>query len=82
MACVGGKRILEHEMQPARFEVLDQQPTPLGMLTLWRRPSPSAGGIVYEMKIDGEYLMSSAVHAAEVALATESLAACDAQGID
>jgi len=54
-----------------RLEILDDQPTALGALVLRRRRSPSLGEArVYEVTLDGAFLMSSAVIDSEVALAT------------
>ncbi len=53
------------------FEELDYRETALGELILRRRISPSyPDEPVYEVKIAGEMLMSSTVHASERALAT------------
>jgi spermidine synthase len=58
------------------FQALDHQHTPLGELVLRRRASPSLGGqLVYEVTLDGEFLMSSVVNASEVALTQLGLAA-------
>ena len=52
------------------YEELDFQKTPLGELVLRRRRSPAApDGVVYEVTIDHEMLMSSTVNASERALA-------------
>lgn len=60
---------------PAQFEELDYAKTSLGDLTLWRRQVLSLRGqIVYEIRLDGEFLMSSLVNASEIALATGTLA--------
>lgn len=54
----------------AQFKELDWQQTPMGELTLRRRRSPSLDGeLVYEVKLNGQFLMSSAVTQSEVALA-------------
>ncbi|MCD4690791.1 spermidine synthase [bacterium] len=56
------------------IEELDHQPTPLGELVLRRRRSPSVPDEpVYEVKLDDEMLMSSAVNASERALARLTL---------
>lgn len=53
------------------FEELDYQETPLGPLVLRRRRSPAhRHAWVYEVTIDGEFLMSSAVKDSELALAS------------
>jgi len=58
-----------------RFEILDDQPTALGTLVLRRRRSPSLGEArVYEVTLDGAFLMSSVVIDSEVALATLAMA--------
>ncbi len=58
------------------LEELDFQETELGELVLRRRRSPSFDQQwVYEVTLDGEFLMSSAVHDTETALATLALAA-------
>ncbi len=52
------------------FEELDYQQTPIGEVVLRRRQSPSVPeGLVYEVTIDGEMLMSSTINASEKALA-------------
>lgn len=54
----------------ASFQELDYQQTPLGELILRKRASVSLPNtIVYEVKLDGEFLMSSLVNDAERALA-------------
>jgi len=61
------------------FEELDYRSTDLGELVLRRRRSPSHGNRwIHEITLDGEFLMSSAVHDAETALATEVLPRFDA----
>ena len=56
------------------FEELDHRETELGELILRRRSVLSLGGAeVFEAKLDGEFLMSSLVNEAEIALATEAL---------
>ncbi len=58
------------------LEELDYAQTRFGELILRRRKSPSLDGEeVYEVLLDGEYLMSSRVHASEVALAKLGLEA-------
>jgi len=53
------------------FEELDYEMTALGPLVLRRRRSPAhRNAWVYEVTIDGEFLMSSAVKDSELALAT------------
>jgi spermidine synthase len=70
-------------MAKPSFEELDYRQTDLGELILRRRAVLSMGGAeVFEVKLDGEFLMSSLVNEAEIALATEALqlvecGACD-----
>jgi len=62
-------------MSPS-FQELDYQQTPLGELILRQRRSPSLDGqTVYEVKLNGEFLMSSIVTNSEEALATLAIAA-------
>jgi spermidine synthase len=57
---------------------LDFQKTRLGELVLRRRLSSSlAGQVVYEVLLDGEFLMSSVVNQAEIALTNVGLAAVE-----
>lgn len=59
---------------PPAFEELDYQETPMGELVLQRRRMVSLGGReVVEVKLAGEYLMSSLFHEAETALADIAL---------
>ena len=59
----------------ATFQELDFQQTPLGELVLRRRESLSLPGVmVYEVKLNGEFLMSSLVNVSEKALADLALA--------
>ena len=59
---------------PASFQELDHQQTPLGELVLRRRQSVSLPDtVVYEVKLNGEFLMSSLVNASEKALADLAL---------
>ena len=52
-----------------RFEELDYQETPLGPISLRRRSEPMlAGTVIYEVKLDDEFLMSSLFTDAEVQL--------------
>ncbi len=63
---------------PFLYEELDVQHTELGELVLRRRCSAGFGGkVVYEVTIDGEFLMSSHVNDAEIALARLGLASFD-----
>jgi spermidine synthase len=63
------------------FEELDFQRTPLGDLILRRRESVSRPGlIVYEVTLDGEFLMSSVVNDSEIALSSLGLSALEGEG--
>lgn len=70
-------------MPTGAFEELDYSMTPLGELILRRREVLSLDRAeVFEVKLDGQFLMSSLVNASEIALATIALgppagAACD-----
>ncbi len=65
------------------FEELDYQETPLGAISLRRRADPRLGGeIVYEVKLGGEFLMSSLFTVAEIQLARLGLAALEGDGLD
>lgn len=67
-------------MTMAAFEELDYSLTPLGELILRRREVLSLDRAeVFEVKLDGEFLMSSLVNQAEIALAEFALplVACD-----
>ncbi len=58
----------------AAYEELDYAMTPMGELILRRREVLSLDRAeVYEVKLDGQFLMSSLVHDAEIALATRAL---------
>src|SRR6478735_11408864 len=57
-----------------RFEEIDWRPTPKGTISLRRRWDPALEADVYEVKLDDEYLMSSAFVAAEVEVARLALA--------
>ncbi len=60
-------------MSPS-FQELDYQQTPLGELILRQRRSPSLDGqAVFEVTLNGEFLMSSVVTRSEEALATLAL---------
>lgn len=61
----------------AMFEELDYWPTEIGALTLRRRWEPRLGRDVYEIKLAGESLMTSAITESEVALARLGLAAAE-----
>ncbi len=57
------------------YEELDYSQTPLGDLILRRRRVISMGGAdVYEVKLDGRFLMSSIVNDSEIALARLAMA--------
>ncbi|MCH7814515.1 MAG: spermidine synthase [Planctomycetes bacterium] len=61
-------------MAPGAFEELDYGMTPLGELILRRREVPSLGGIeVFEVKLNGQFLMSSLVTDTEIELANLAL---------
>ena len=65
------------------FEELDYQPTAMGELVLRRRQSLALPGtIVYEVKLDGAFLMSSLVRASEEALANLPLRSSQRDGLD
>lgn len=65
------------------FEELDYRPTPLGDLILrLRRPGGGDAAEVYEITLDGAFLMSSLVNTSEVALARRALAAAPARPLD
>ena len=67
----------------ADFAELDYRRTPLGELTLRRRRVHALDGLeVYEVKLGGDFLMSSLFHAVEVALADLGLAELDAPALD
>jgi spermidine synthase len=67
----------------ASFEILDQQETPLGELVLRRRHVPALGGeTVWEVLLDGAFLMSSLVNESEVALAERTLARVEGEALD
>lgn len=63
------------------FEELDYQQTPLGEISLRRRAEPRLGGkILYEVKLNEDFLMSSLFTEAEIQLSRLGLAAM--QGSD
>jgi len=64
------------------FEELDFRPTPMGVLSLRRRRSPSSGVDIYEIKLGDEFLMSSQFTVAEVELARLGLAALLRTNVD
>lgn len=59
----------------ARYEELDWQKTRMGELMLRRRADPATGELIYEVRLEDEYLMSSLFTVAEEELATLGLAA-------
>lgn len=59
----------------ARYEELDWQRTRMGELMLRRRADPATSEMIYEVKLEDEYLMSSLFTVAEEELATLGLAA-------
>ncbi len=65
-----------------RFEELDAQETRLGLLTLRRRIDPVLHAEIYEVKLGGEFLMSSAFTVAERELARLGLAATPGKRLD
>ena len=65
----------------ARFEELAWQRTPLGELSLRRRWDPVAGCDVYEIKLAGEFLMSSLFTTGEMELARLALARLAEHGL-
>ena len=65
------------------FEELDFQQTPLGDISLRRRAEPRLDGqILYEVKLNDEFLMSSLFTEAEIQLARLGLAELDAGELD
>lgn len=65
------------------FEELDFQSTPLGDISLRRRAEPRlAGRIVYEVKLNDDFLMSSLFTESEIQLARMGLAALGGDGLD
>lgn len=65
------------------FEELDFQDTPIGELSLRRRAEPRLGGrVIYEVKLGGDYLMSSLFTVGETALATIGLAELSDRTLD
>jgi len=66
----------------AMFEELDYQPTEIGAISLRRRHDLRLGQDVLEIKLDDEFLMTSAFTASEIALARLGLAACAGDALD
>lgn len=56
------------------FEELDYRPTPIGNVSVRRRTEVRLGVIVYEIKLNDEFLMSSLFTVSEIALARLGLA--------
>jgi hypothetical protein len=57
------------------FEELDFRPTPMGVVSLWRRRRRLSDVYVCEIKLGDEFLISSQFTAAEIELARLGLAA-------
>jgi len=67
----------------SEFTELDYQETPLGAISLRRRSEPRLGGkVLYEVKLDDEFLMSSLFVEAEEELAALALQSLDAEELD
>ena len=65
------------------FEELDYQETPLGVISLRRRSEPRLNNkILYEIKLDDEFLMSSLFTEAEIQLSKICLAALEGDELD
>ncbi|MFZ2236794.1 MAG: hypothetical protein WBP11_13200 [Dokdonella sp.] len=64
------------------FEELDYCPTPIGAVSLRRRMELVLKRVVYEIKLDDEFLMSSLFTASEEALPRLGIAACNGQNLD
>ena len=65
------------------FTELDYQETPLGASSLRRRSEPRLGGkVLYEVKLDDEFLMSSLFVEAEEELAALALQSLNAEELD
>lgn len=65
-----------------RFQELDWADTDIGVISLRRRLDPVLGAEVHEVKLDDEFLMSSAFTAAEEELARLGLAAAAGAELD
>ncbi|MCZ7438080.1 spermidine synthase [Micromonospora sp. WMMC241] len=65
-----------------RFEELAWRETPIGEISLRRRHDPALDADVYEVKLDDEYLMSSAFPVAEIELARLGLAPLTGETLD
>src|SRR6478752_7424925 len=66
----------------ARFEEIDWRPTPMGTISLRRRWDPALDADVYEVKLDDEYLMSTAFTVAEIEVARLALAELEGESLD
>ncbi len=66
----------------ARFEEIDWQPTPWGVISLRRRVDPISGEQVYEVELDDDFLMSSLFTSGEVEVAQLALAQLPDTGLD
>lgn len=66
----------------ARLEFLDAQQTPMGVISLRRRHDPVSDQVVYEAKLDDEFLMSSLFTAAEEEVARLALDELDGDELD
>lgn len=65
------------------FEELGYEKTPLGEISLRRRAEPRLGGqILYEVKLDDEFLMSSLFTESEIQLAKLGIAALEGDEFD
>ena len=64
------------------FEELDYCPTPIGAISLRRRMELVLKRVVYEIKLDDEFLMSSLFTESEIALARLGVAACEGNALD
>lgn len=64
------------------FEELDYCPTPIGAVSLRRRMELVLKRVVYEIKLDDEFLMSSLFTESEIALARLGIAACKGNALD
>src|SRR6478735_10143425 len=65
-----------------RFEEIDWRPTPKGTISLRRRWDPALEADVFEVKLDDEYLMSTAFTVAEIAVAELALAELSGESLD
>lgn len=64
------------------FEELDYRATPMGLLSLRRRKETTTGAVIYEIKLDEDFLMSSFFTVAEIALSNLGLAASSHPELD